>query len=359
MREKKRISPIAFRNGTRRPEVFTLQRMLNTVLGEDMAVDGWAGRGTAKYITAFQDQQGLGTDGVAGADTQDPLVQLAKGVDLNLMRVIQSIICWYETSSTRNSYGDTSLLDDGAGTNYGVLQHNSLGSLVNVLYMGGRKDLADQYKKAPKDSMDPEIKSWMGGEDGIKAQNKYFEKHVWDDAYKILRQIPDFHPNEAPVVNGLNTRYMERAWLLVCDSIVQNGALWSPKRKPFWNNLTDEERKVGKYCELYEGKEWDKHLAEWIPYTLLKCMWNGNATKMDRKNTNRITMNEVLAMIPDYECKLIAMAEWRARSSSPKWWKVVQDRRLTDATGKGVVNGKRLDLARDYCFAEDQSTWND
>jgi hypothetical protein len=357
--EHVRLSPAVARLGTKRPEVHNLQGALEAVEYYDGDLTGIVDDKTAAAIKTFQ-SEAIGpdeADGIAGRVTYGHLLERAKAAGWQpvTMRLLQAVICFYETSTCRNAYGNTSLLDDGAGCNYGVLQHNSLGSLVSLLKRAGRDDLVKAYKATPRDEVCHEVKAWMGSEAGVVAQDDYFT----DKIYGLAKGYSDEMPGMYKLFNDAGLRYLQRYMLILCDCVVQNGALWSPKRKPFWRSLTDDEAKVAKYRELYYGHRFDELMIETecggpLKYDQLKAEWYSVEREVgqdNRREVNRRTMIRLLAKIPSPRDRLVLMAQMRARSSSPKWWTTVERRRMLDATGKGKVNGVSLELERDFGFA--------
>jgi len=212
----------------------------------------------------------------------------------------------------------------------------------------------------------------MGSVEGIKEQNKYFERVIFNPA---LAYIPDLGPMASWSDDPAMTGWYERLVCMLCDSRVQNGGIWS-SAKPFWKGLTDEEAKTPRLVELFTGAEWnasilgkyalygevvdqkaydadDLHVA-FTPGSL-KDRWykllqqNGGDTKEGRSATYKSLLLQLMEeMGTDYEAMLVLLAQFRARTSSSRWWKVVEARRMMDATGSGVVNGRALGLYSDF-----------
>lgn len=368
----KRLSPVVIRKGTKRPEVIMLQDALKSLDIDVGLSDGWAGGGTDGGIREYQKQEFGDDDGEVGRITWTRLLQDAavEGWTPPLLRRIHSVIAYYENSTRQNAYGATSLLSDGAGVNYGVLQHNRHGSLYRVLQMGGRQDLADRYQASNKFTRDDEIAGWMQTPDGVSAQNKYFSATIMRLARKIADQMPtvrDYFAGE-----GLDP-YNERFLLMLADSVTQNGALWSPNAKPFWRTITAAENQHAKYRELHSGERFDalgiKTGACMYPaltYVDWKREWfkveeavklelgDGASSKDVRRATNKRAMIEMVERVPMAIQKLVVIAQWRSRSSSAKWWTpAVESRRMLDSAGVGVVNGAPLNLENDFGFIDD------
>lgn len=364
----RRLSPVILKHGSRRPEVIMLQEALNALEFDCGAADGWWGKKTTKAVTAFQTQEfGVAlTDQLVGRGTWTRLLERTEhetGWRPSLERRIQTVICYYENSTRTNAYGSTSRLNDGAGYNYGVLQHNGYGSLATLLEMAGQGDLLRAYKAGGRDRYNADVQHWMGSVEGIAAQNKYFHTKTVRQAREIADEVPGITDYFA---QAHLLPYHERYLLLLADSANQNGALWSPNRKPFWRSITNEEAKHAKYRELYHGYRFNQlFMGRGFSYDSLKAIWTEveRAVKAEgggRREINKRAMIRILRdEIPDPEMKLVLIAQWRARSSSPKWWTDVEVRRMLDATGEGSVHGSRqLSLAADFGFADEETvTW--
>lgn len=357
-----RLSIVALEKGAKRPEVYLLQEALVACGYDPRGVDGDFGPGCDAAVRKFQSESGLRMDGVVGRATWTVLLRKSRkaGFEPDIRRSVQSLIAWFEVSGASDAYGYAEPdIGDDAGANYGVLQHNSLGSLVTVLTMGGRKDLADAYQ-ALKDKSGVYLpaQEWMGTAKGRKTQNRYFDEKVWIWARTQLATLPEI---AAWKDNQLLHRYWERAMVMMVDTVTQNGGLWSDSRKPFWKSLTDEEKLVPKYRELYYGERWDSLLGDSVPYDTMKAIWFGWEQKCDgdRRRANEGACNEVLKSIPDAEKKLVCVAQWRARTSWEKYWTGVESRRMLGATGKGTVNGAAIELSRDYGIGVDTADYED
>ena len=360
--DKRRLSIVNLLKGSKRPAVYMLQEALEKVGVHAGGIDGNFGPGCDKGVRAFQSAAGLREDGEVGKGTWSVLLRQAyqKGFKPGLPRRCQELISWFEVDGYQNTYGQAEPdIGDGAGANYGLLQHNRHGSLVHVLKLGGRSDLALLYKGTKdKSQVIPEIKEWMGSRSGRDAQNAYFMKVVWRLAARQLKTLPEIAGWEN---NPFLHRYYERAMMMMCDTVTQNGTFWSSKRKPFWKSLTAEEAQVAKYRELYEGEGWDELLGQWVPYTELKVVWFRHEKDQEgnRAKANVAACNELLSRVPDAEKKLVMLAQWRARTSWEKYWRAVAARRMLDATGHGRVNGATISLSRDYGIGVDSADVED
>jgi hypothetical protein len=367
MQEYQRFSLVSVKDTTKRPECFLYQGAFKAV-GYDIAEDGWFGTEGHHTAVDFQKKNGLRPDGEIGRMTATPLVAMAleAGYEPPLIRRIQSVITIYEGSTRKDAYGMTSVIADGAGANYGVMQCNRHGSCQRLLQMAGQHDLRASYLKDVM-HVNPAVKDFFGSVAGIKAQNDYFEKIVVKIAMRELRAFGLFDSWET---NPERRIYWERAVLLFCDSVIQNGTMWSGMRKPFWKAITAPEEsdpKGRRWPELYYGTWWDKMLGHYIPYKDFKARWweeyeghggsdrdslEGDAVKA----ANISTAKRVMRIMPaDPEARLVLLAQMRSRSSWDKYWfQAVGSRRITDACGSStfhpskVVNGSIIDLQRDY-----------
>lgn len=319
-------------------------------------------------------------------------------------------------------------IGDGAGANYGFMQTNNLGSVVHVLKLAGANHLIPVYQGKDKDEAarkawlktpglerrapalrkiavkaaseleiklaelapladwedvpamasywedavavfsrayievpNPTIQSWYGSAPGIDAQNRYFAEVVLQVARRQMKDLPELAGWEGhPDLH----RYWERAFLLFCDTTIQNGGMWSSYARPFWKDMVGSERYSARHnvAELFKGKWWDELLGEYIPYETLKELWwaelkrqqeaHPDSGRKANRNANRSLCRRIMEEnIPDSDpvSKLVLLAQWRSRTSSPKWWyQAVASRRMTDATGHGTVNRAEIDLVADY-----------
>lgn len=364
---KRRLGPVVLRAGSKRPAVIMFQEAMNTI-GWSLDVDGWFGTKTGEAIKKWQADHGLEADGLVGLNTWTMILNEAKDYKPSLILRVMEYVAWCEVSSTRDVYGMAENdIGDGAGANYGLVQHNNYGSMRTLLTYAGRKDLLAQYNGTDKSKVNYAIKSWMGSPEGIEAQNKYFKRVIFDPA---LAYIPELGPLAAWPNDPSMLGWYERLVCLLCDSRVQNGSIWS-SRKPFWKSLTAEEAKTPRNVELFKGDEWNSYLGNYIPYGevvdqgaydadrlheaftpgSLKDRWY--KTLKDHNDDGGAAYKPfIVGMLEtigdDYEAQLVLLAQCRGRSSASRWWKVVADRRMTDATGSGKVNGKQLGLWTDF-----------
>lgn len=373
------FSMAPMKNTTKRPEVSLYQGALKHLEMYNGELDDWYGAASAASVKAYQEKNGLSADEIIGKGTSTVLIREAvtAGFEPPLQDRIMSLIAYYEVSNRSDAYGMAENdIGDGAGANYGIMQCNSLGSVVSLLNMAGRPDLVSVYNSTNKSVVNPTIKDFFGSTDGIAAQNKYFQETITRIAMRELRAFGCFDAWET--TPGMK-KYWERAVLLWCDTVVQNGTMWSSSRKPFWKALEDWEKSDPngyKWPELYYGTWWDEMLGNYIPYgadgeTGFKKLWwdtfhsvggtgysiDSDANKAACKDANQLTAKKIVTeMCPnDPEAQLVVLAQMRSRSSSDKYWyQAVASRRITDATGSstkhpsGVVNGAMINLVEDY-----------
>lgn len=372
MCEKRRYSKATIRATTKRPEVFLYQGANSKIDPEYTGgIDGWYGAGSAEGMKGFQTANGLEpVDGIIGGDTATELIKqaTAAGFEADLNLRIMSVIAYYEVGNRADAFGMAENdIGDDAGANYGIWQCNSLGSVNSMLKLAGRNDLVAVYNGTDKSVVNPTIEDWFGSSEGIRTQVRYLEEKLLPIAMRELREFGSFDAWENDPEMKL---WWERAVLLFVDSVVQNGTMWSPSRRPFWKDLVGAEGRPSSQNipELYYGTWWDETLGAHIQYEDFKTKWWAEKEKQDAaypddsrkamKTANRLCAKDVVDNVIPCDKpseKLLVVAQIRSRSSSPTWWyQAVASRRVTDATGdsanhpSGVVNGGHLVLACDY-----------
>lgn len=371
MCDKNRYSAATIRDTTKRPEVFLYQGAGKAVGVYQGDIDGWYGTGSKKAFEDFQTANNLSpVDGIIGGDTATELIKqaTATGFKADLHTRIMSLIAYYEVGNRADAFGMAENdIGDGAGANYGVFQCNNYGSVVSMLNLAGRSDLVSVYNNADKTKVNPTIKDWFGGTEGIATQMRYLEEKLMPIAMRELREFGSFDAWETDSAMAV---WWGRAVLIFLDSTVQNGTMWSTSRRPFWKDLNGAEGRPSSQNipELYYGTWWDEQLGEYIKYEDMKTKWwaekevqdtaNPDHSKVAYKTANRNVAKDIVDnIIPSSspQSKLLILAQFRSRSSSPTWWyQAVASRRVTDATGdskdhpSGVVNGAHLVLPCDY-----------
>lgn len=357
-----RLTNVVLRKGHRRPSVFLLQEALKSV-GKDLKVTGMFDDWTHAAAWDFQEENSLYLDGEVGRGTWPTLLSqaYAAGFKPDLVVQIMEVVAWAETSTSRDVYGfaeneirDRNGVPDGGGANYGVVQNNKLGSMVDLLTLAGRPDLLKSYNSTNKSVVNWEIKEWVGSEEGVRAQNEYFRKYIYE---KAVKNIPDLGLKDWETRPMLRP-YWERLVTFLCDCQVQSGTFFSRKR-PFWKTLEPEYSHDSRYRELFYGKEWDALLGEYVTYDELKEAWFSKMQALGDKDnyspkTNRYLIKDFLKRIPDPETKLVFLAQWHSRSNSARWWKVVASRRMLIATDEGTVNEANLRLYEHFGIGIDR-----
>jgi len=372
---KRRFSIATIRDTTKRPECFLYQEALKTIGAYQGNVDGWYGKGSADSTRQFQATNQLGVDGQIGTNTATEIIKQAEaaGFTPNLDLRIMSVIAYYEVGNRRDAFGMAENdIGDGAGANYGIYQCNSLGSVEQMLSRAGETSLLAKYRSTDKSVVNLDVKEWFGSSDGIQQQLKYFKDRILSLAMKQLREFDRFDAWENDPAMQI---YWGRAVLLFCDSIVQNGTMWSGGRRPFWKDLVGASRwEASKQVpELYHGDWWNDTLGKYIRYGVdgksgMKKLWwdhyqqhggdpDGEHNKTACRAATQSCAKAIVDMIPDDDpsSKMGVLAQFRSRSSWQKYWyRAVGTRRITDAYGAsafhplGTVNGAKLDLACDY-----------
>jgi len=375
MCEYRRYSLATISAVTKRPEVFLYQTTLTLAGSYTGVIDGWYGNGSAAATKDFQSKNELSADGVIGKGTATELIKQATagGFEPALNLRIMSVIAFYEVSNRSDAFGMAENdIGDGAGANYGIFQCNSLGSVISMLNLAGRSDLVSVYNSTDKTKVNPTIKDWFGSSEGIATQIKYFDEKLLAIGMRQLREFEVFNAWEN---DPAMKKYWERAVLLFCDSVVQNGTMWSGSRKPFWKAIEEWEKSDPqgyKWPELFYGTWWNETLGKYIQYgedndSGMKGLWWKHYEShggVDRSNLNADACKKanqsaakeiVMGISNDPTAQLSVLAQFRSRSSSDKYWfQAVASRRITDATGsssnhpEGVVNGAKIDLPCDY-----------
>jgi hypothetical protein len=345
------LSLYPIRPGTKRPEMWMASACLHAC-GYDVGEQGGADRVFVEALKKFQADFGLKPDGWIG--TKSWPVVVAEGAEAGyvppLWRRCQAMSCHFENGSV-DAYGMAQNdIGDKAGANYGIVQHNARGSMKTLLkFIAGRKDLWGVYNHSNTSKVNRKIKKWMGSPEGIAAQDTYFQKKIWEWA---LRRDKDL---EEAFANSNNSIAYQRLLAFLVDTRIQNGSLFSRGRKPFWRSYLDTDPRGFRYRELYQGKLWDKRFeAHGIPYSRLQEEWwkayqarpkqNADA----RGHVNKELQLQYLKELDDAQLKLMMLAQWRSRCSSPRWWYDVCRRRMTVVTGTGKVHGDNIDTAKNF-----------
>jgi hypothetical protein len=249
--------------------------------------DGQWGPVTNQAIISYQISKGStkeDADGVIGPTTlgwmvNDGLSPACRALEL---------IGYFEGACQRSdAWAYTSIIDDGAGKNYGVMQLNKFGSMQTIM---------KRYMPSGAD-----FESWIGSGDGAVAQYKYFLELVWAKAWDFALRIG---------TSNLRTITM------LCDAIVQGGDVW-PSRPPQsyqdWR-LSDEFR--------------DAVVSAYKKYSVREAFFRSVRGAVD------------FNIEPGQ-----AFAEIHPRSGNPTYLSDQLSRRRTIVDGEGVVHGDRYNLS--------------
>jgi len=358
MSDIKRIGLVSSLVGSKRPVVYILQDMLKTI-GYELNSDGAVGTTTEFIFKAEQSKLGFSKpDGDWGGGTWTKFLEKYSDVEFNIdpIRLVHEMIAYPETSS-RNAYGfGENDIGDGAGANYGVLQHNRLGSMKILLKMAGKNHLYTIYCNTNQYKPDPTIKEWFNSPDGRYWQNEYFKQIIWD---RSVNQI-----------NLINLKFTDpllnlRLLGLYCDTQTQNGTMYSSNIGP----IAKPDSSIN--SELYTGTSWDYIFGNYCTFKELKDVWTqffnqktidfssygSNKQEKDSKimtETNIATINYLVnTAIPEDkpELKLEIIGQYRARTSNYFYFKDVLSRRNIYAKGKGYMHGDYIDLEQDYSIS--------
>lgn len=263
---------ITYKMGTQRPLVMGIQEAL------EIKQDGFWGKDTEFHVREWQKNNGKEINGIINAKTLQELLP-----KMNLKYKILEVIACFEIGMpvyTPKAWGKVTEIDDGAGKNYGVMQHNKFGSL--------------QIMQKKYGFQDPE--KFYGSVKGAQAQLEYFENYILNKAIKFAQKYD---------------MMTDREILMVCDSIVQGGSE-TPTRAPRswenWNLSPNLKKEIEILYLKYPVKEaFDKAL--------------------------RLT---------DKPGEIYA--ELKSRSGVPKWLNDQLSRRRTCYYGTGKVHGVVFDL---------------
>jgi hypothetical protein len=339
----KRVGRKVVKKGMRRPEAQIFQQVCADMGFNVGTIDGIIGTKGDSCIRELQKMLEIKVDGLFGKNSWTAFFRENPNYLIkDPVKLLQSITCGYETGAL-NAYGFAENdIGDNAGANYGVLQHNRLGSMKSLLKMAGRDDLLSEYNSTDKYKVNSTIASWMGSSSGIKYQDKYFIKNIYNPALKQLSYLD---------LQFDNSILQLRLIGLFTDTITQNGGMYSTYKGPV--------AVPGNYDEeLYKGDSWNYLFGEWCTFEELDTKWkkyyecykSDYDTSKAKQKANIKLMKELVHMIPDDELKMEVIAQYRARTSSYKWWSLVLARRNTFAKGHGIVYGSNIDLYSDFAI---------
>lgn len=222
-----------------------------------------------------------------------------------------SLTCWYETGKKfETAVGSVTGNFDGMGLSFGCLQWNfgqgSLQPLLKLYFESTDDWRQDNLLRQLNSVLALPVKSqtdWAKSIQEVRGK-KYIIAPEWIDCFRILgektKQIQLAVCNKRFDIaeNWCNDLALtsERALALMFDISVQNGSLY-------------------------------------------KTIPSRNIDVKKSINTRIINAGN-----PGEEDKMIIIAEERSKASAPQWQKVVLDRKLTIARGRGLVYGSKVNL---------------
>lgn len=340
-----RVGFCLLRKGVKRPAAKIFQAVANSIGVDAGDFDGIIGDKGSEAIKKIQSSLGLEADGVCGEDTWTALIENYVFL-INPLDLLQEITCFAETSARPDPYGFAEDdIGDDAGANYGVLQHNSYGSMAALLKENNALDILAAYNSTNKHVVNQTVRAWMGSPTGIKAQNNYFIEHIVNPAKQEMARLN--YTFEDPI---MQLRFLG----LFTDSLTQNGTMYSPGAGPFVMSPDDTIDQ-----ELYNGKQWNYIFNDYCTYNELKELWNDtfkinraniSTDKEAKRKTNFDVIYKLFHKLPENSLRLQLLAQYRARTSRQKYWKVVLMRRNLFAKGEGNVNSQACNLENDYCI---------
>lgn len=263
---------LIYKKGVHRPLTMGIQK----VVGADS--DGFFGPKTEEAVKQFQKDSLLNETGIVADETLEKILPL-----IDKKYKILEVICCFEVgnpSYCKSAWGKTTIINDGAGTNFGPMQHNKFGSLQE---MKKRYKFTDPY-------------AFYGTPEGAKAQMEYFEDVILKPATNFAEKI---------------SSNSERFLLVVCDTVVQSGAVYPTKPPVSWNDWTLSKDLIPKIQEIY------------------------------RKYQPKAAFESSLRLINDLELMYV---ELRPRSGRSKYLADQLSRRRTAFNGEGVVHGEKYNL---------------
>lgn len=263
-----------YKIGVNRPMTMGIQQVIGS------SIDGYFGPITSQKVKDYQYANGFDETG----EVDQNLLEYMFKDGMQLTYRIYELIACFETGFTRNAWTYTCVVKgDGAGKNWGVLNHNRYGSL---------QMLKGRYMPKGED-----FEEWFYTTNAAKAQYRYFLEIVWARATAFAYQIGDTTP---------------RSVALFCDTITQAGNTLPSKAPKTWKDWKLD----GNYLELVK-----------------KCYEEDKAKPA------------FIKAIRSYDRPSIAFAEIHPRSGNLRFLDDQLSRRRTVATGSGVVHGDKYDLS--------------
>ncbi len=264
---------LIYKKGINRPMVMGIQQ----VVGTD--IDGFFGGKTESAVSVWQKSKGLKETGIA----DNASLQLMYP-DMDLKYKILEVIACFEVGTPdccKNAWGRTTTIDDGAGANWGVMQHNRHGSLQLMKKKFGFADPAE----------------WYGTPEGAVGQLWYFETRVLPAATDFAYRMAD--PSGCTI-------------FMLCDAIVQGGGVYPTKPPVLWDDWIFPKEMITKVQEMY------------------------------RKYQVRQAFDSSISL---FDSQAEAYAEIHPRSGVKKFLKDQLSRRRTAFRGNGTVHGTVYNLS--------------
>lgn len=306
-----------YQQGSHGKKVKQIQNRLKNLGFYEGAIDGIYGPGTEGAVKAFQHSENIVIDGIVGPTTWDYLFEdenekestiLDKPLDYRSLALTGS----FETGTPIPAcFGVVSGDFDGQGISFGALQWNlGQGTLqpmfetMNEQYPDEMKDIFNGHLSELQQMLQSPRKEQLEWARSIQNLINYTIDEPWKSYFKQLGQCEDFQKLEVEVANQLYNEAVEmakeygltssRAIALMFDIKVQNGI-------------------ISDFTEQQIRNEFDR-LPESEGETARMCI----------------------------------IANLRAEASNPSWIKDVRTRKLTIATGRGVVHGLHYVLNEEY-----------
>lgn len=283
-------------------------------------------------VSNFQKEKNLKVDGTIGPETWKALSYFPEGGSMPPLYLrAQVVTAEIETGHVANTYGFNTGKDigDGAGVNFGIVQHNSRGSLNKLLTDYAPVRIRQNWRRT-KSIRD--LSEWMGSAEGVEAQNKYYKAEIYDTAlhnYSLLTE--DRNTNDVDY---------ERFIVLLCDIAVQNGIFYSSYRS---------------IDEINDNGNWGRFLGHYIDWILVREK-SKKLKETFTANTivNRKAMDFVSTHVTNINDFMVGVAMYRSRCSRKKYMNRVEQRKLTIAVPlgykgwQGEIHGKEMDMYKNF-----------
>jgi len=264
---------LIYKKGIHRPMVMGIQEVITA------DIDGFFGDKTTQGVKDFQKSRGMKVTGVVDNST---LLEMYP--DMSDKYKILEVVACFEVgipAECKNAWGKTTTIDDNAGKNYGVLQHNRFGTLQTMRKKFGFEDPG----------------TWYGTPEGARGQLWYFETKILSTATDFAHQIGD--PSSLTI-------------FMLCDAITQGGGIYPTKPPVLWD--------------------------DWIFSKEMIARVQGEYRRYQVQQAFR-------SAISLFDSQAEAYAEIHPRSGVKKFLKDQLSRRRTAFRGKGKVHGTIYDLS--------------